>query len=227
MEFLDSLLQFIRNCRPLLEEWLRQDGVLPSFYAVMFLVVFAETGLVVTPILPGDSLLFALGAIGAASGSSLSLPLLFALLTVAAVLGDAANYHIGRYLGPKVFRYENSWLLNKKHLLRAQDFYERYGNKTIILARFVPIVRTFAPFVAGIGKMTYRQFVVYNVVGGLAWVSICLTAGIVFGSMKWVDEHFEHVVLAIVVLSVVPILIEYMLARRRSRPQAEEESLAA
>jgi membrane-associated protein len=227
MEFLDPLLQFIRNCRPLLEEWLRHDGVLPSFYALMFLIVFAETGLVVTPFLPGDSLLFALGAIGAATGSSLNLPLLFALLTVAAVLGDAANYHIGRYLGPKVFRYENSWLLNKKHLLRAQDFYERYGNKTIILARFVPIVRTFAPFVAGVGKMTYRQFVVYNVVGGLAWVSICLAAGMVFGSMKWVNEHFEHVILAIVLISVMPIVIEFFLARRRSRVEPEEESLAA
>src|SRR5260370_19768718 len=147
----------------------------------MFLIVFAETGLVVTPVLPGDSLLFLLGAM-AAAGSSLSLPMLFVLLTAAAVLGDAVNYHVGHYLGPKVFRYETSWLLHTKHLLRAQAFYERYGSKTIILARFVPIVRTFAPFVAGIGNMTYRKFLLYNVGGGIASGAMSLGAGPVFGT---------------------------------------------
>src|SRR5207245_827980 len=120
-------------------------------------------------------------------------------LALAAILGDAVNYHIGHYLGPKVFRYVNSWLLNKKHLLRAQAFYERYGSKTIILARFVPIVRTFAPFVAGVGEMTYRKFALYNVIGGLAWVAICLGAGHYFGQMPWVEKHFELVMIAIVV----------------------------
>ena len=226
MELIHTLLDFIRNCKPILEEWLKQDGVLPTFYAVMFLVIFAETGLVVTPILPGDSLLFALGALCAADHSILSLPQLFVMLTVAAVLGDAVNYHIGHYLGPKVFRYESSWLLNKTHLLRAQEFYQRYGNKTIILARFVPIVRTFAPFVAGIGKMTYRQFVLYNLVGGLAWVAICLGAGHVFGRMEWVEKHFEMVIIAIVVISVLPMVVEYFLARRRQMAEKQAGACA-
>ena len=213
MELIHTLLDFIRNAGPQLEELVKWN--VPGFYAVMFLVVFAETGLVVTPFLPGDSLLFLLGSMAAVAGSSLSLPLLFVLLAVAAILGDAVNYHVGQYLGPKVFRYENSWLLHTKHLLRAQAFYERYGSKTIILARFVPIVRTFAPFVAGIGKMTYRQFVFYNVIGGVAWVAICLGAGHVFGQMEWVTKHFEMVLIAIVVISVLPMVVELFLARRR------------
>ena len=143
------------------------------FYAVVFVIVFAETGLVVTPFLPGDSLLFAVGALAATAGSPLSMPLLLGLLITAAVLGDAVNYAIGSRVGPAVFRYERSWLFNVKHLRRAQAFYEKYGSKTIILARFVPIVRTFAPFVAGIGKMEYRRFAIYNVVGAVAWVMIC------------------------------------------------------
>jgi membrane-associated protein len=193
---------------------------LPGFYAVLFLVIFAETGLVVTPILPGDSLLFALGAVAAMPGSSISMPLLLVLLVGAAVLGDAVNYAIGYRLGPKVFRYEQSWLLNKKHLLRAQAFYEKYGSKTIILARFVPIVRTFAPFVAGIGQMRYRRFGLYNVLGGVAWVMICAWSGWFFGSIDWVKNHFELVVVAIVLISVVPMAVELMLEWRRGRSAA-------
>jgi membrane-associated protein len=213
MGLIQTLLDFLHNLRPHLDQLVEWN--VPGFYAVMFLIVFAETGLVVTPFLPGDSLLFLLGAM-ATPGSSLSLPLLFVLVAVAAVAGDAVNYHVGHYLGPKVFRYENSWLLHTKHLLRAQAFYERYGSKTIILARFVPIVRTFAPFVAGIGKMTYRKFVVYNVVGGLAWVAICLGGGRLFGEAEWVKEHFELVLVAIVAISVMPMVVEYFLARRRN-----------
>src|SRR5688572_15260211 len=160
-----------------------------NLYAVMFLIVFAETGLVVTPFLPGDSLLFAIGALGA-RGIGLNVPLLALLLIIAAILGDAVNYWIGYRLGPKVFSREDSKLLNKKHLLRAQEFYEKYGGKTIILARFVPIVRTFAPFVAGIGKMNYFKFFVYNVVGGIAWVAICILAGYAFGQVDFVKRHF-------------------------------------
>src|SRR5215208_6648612 len=163
MELIQRVLQYIRELDVhvnALAEW-----NLPVFYVVLFLIIFAETGLVVTPFLPGDSLLFALGAVAAASASVVSMPLLLVLLMLAAVLGDAVNYAAGYRLGPKVFRYEKSWLFNTRHLLRAQAFYEKYGSKTIILARFVPIVRTFAPFVAGIGKMNYARFLIFSVVG--------------------------------------------------------------
>lgn len=190
---------------------------LPIFYVVLFLIIFAETGLVVTPFLPGDSLLFALGAVSAMPGSPISIPLLLGLLIVAAVLGDAVNYSIGYRLGPKVFRYEQSWFFNKNHLLRAQEFYEKYGNKTIILARFVPIVRTFAPFVAGIGTMEYRRFFIYNVVGAIAWVCICVGAGVFFGELAWVKKNFEIVVVAIILISVLPMVIEVFLEWRRKK----------
>src|SRR5262245_31579483 len=193
--------------------WLAESTLL-AFYGVLFLIVFAETGLVVTPFLPGDSLLFLTGAI-AAGMSNVSIPLLLVLLITAAVLGDAVNYAIGRRLGPKVFKYEQSWFFNKKHLLRAQAFYEKYGSKTIVLARFVPIVRTFAPFVAGIGAMRYPRFFLYNCVGGAAWVAICLGSGYLFGQMPWVDKHFELVVIAIVFVSVLPMVVEFLLAWRQ------------
>jgi membrane-associated protein len=222
MELIRSALDFINHLHSHLDGLVQWN--VPGFYAVMFLIVFAETGLVVTPLLPGDSLLFLLGAMAASAGSSLSLPLLFVLLTAAAVLGDAVNYHAGHYVGPKVFRYENSWLFHTKHLLRAQAFYEHYGSKTIVLARFVPIVRTFAPFVAGIGKMTYRKFFVYNVAGGIAWVAIGLGAGHVFGKNEWVEKHFGIVLIAIVLISVLPMVVEFFLARRRT---AAAKQLAA
>jgi len=188
---------------------------LPAFYLVLFLVVFCETGLVVTPFLPGDSLLFLVGSMAAAADSGVSLPLLIGVLTTAAVLGDAVNYSVGWRLGPRVFQYEKSWLFNKRHLLRAQAFYEKYGSKTIILARFVPIVRTFAPFVAGVGKMQYRKFFVYNVVGAAAWVAICSSGGFFFGNLPWVKQNFEAVLVAIVALSVLPMMVEFALAWRK------------
>lgn len=186
------------------------------FYLLLFAVIFCETGLVVTPFLPGDSLLFAVGAIAASAASPLSMSLLFALLAAAAVIGDAVNYAIGYRLGPKVFKYEQSRFFNKKHLMRAQAFYEKYGGKTIILARFVPIVRTFAPFVAGIGKMNYSRFFVYNCVGALAWVAGCLWSGYYFGQVEWVKSNFEVVVLAIIFISILPMAIEFVLAWRQS-----------
>ncbi len=170
MEFLTQLLHFFLHLDVHLNFLAGQLGL--WFYLVLFLVVFCETGLVVTPFLPGDSLLFALGALCATTDSALNLPALLLLLICAAILGDAVNYALGAYLGPRAFKYDNSWLLNKKHLVRAQEFYERYGSKTIILARFVPIVRTFAPFVAGIGRMRYGRFLAYNVVGAVAWVAL-------------------------------------------------------
>jgi membrane-associated protein len=216
METIRQLLDLVRHLDRHLNDLIAWTGE-PLFYAAMFAVIFCETGLVVTPILPGDSLLFALGAMAAAEGSSLSMPLLFGLLVVAAVVGDAVNYAIGWRLGPKVFKYEHSRLLSKKHLLRAQEFYEKYGNKTIILARFVPIVRTFAPFVAGIGKMQYRRFALYNVMGGVAWVAICLFSGFYFGRIPVVHDNFELVVLGIVFVSVLPMAVEFVQSRRRDK----------
>jgi membrane-associated protein len=190
----------------------------PWFYAVLFLVVFCETGLVVTPFLPGDSLLFAVGALAAGDRSTLSLPLLAVLLVVAAVVGDAVNYVVGKALGPMVFKREDSWWLNKKHLVRAQEFYERYGGKAIFLSRFVPIVRTFAPFVAGIGRMSYRRFAAWNVVGALTWVLLFLFAGYFFGNQPVIKRNFHYVIVAIVVISLVPIVVEALRARRQARP---------
>jgi membrane-associated protein len=222
MELIQQLLDLVRNLKPTLEAWSSQMG--PWFYVVIFLIIFAETGLVVTPFLPGDSLLFLLGALAAGSGN-LSLTILFVLLTVAAVLGDAVNYHLGRWIGPRVFRSERSWFLNKKHLERAQQFYEKYGSKTIILARFVPIVRTFAPFVAGIGSMKYPRFFLYNVVGGLGWVAICLFAGFYFGRMEWVEKHFELVVVGIIAISVLPMVVEFFLAWSRGKREVAKAAL--
>ncbi len=234
---LSQLLEYVLHPQPHLDALTGSMG--PWFYLLLFAIIFCETGLVVTPFLPGDSLLFAVGAVAAGELSPLSIPLLFALLTVAAVIGDAVNYAIGYRLGPKVFKYEQSWFFNKKHLLRAQAFYEKYGSKTIILARFVPIVRTFAPFVAGIGRMRYPRFFLYNCVGGAAWVAICLWSGYFFGQVPWVKDHFEMVVLAIIFLSVLPMVVEFFLARRRhvvlvntvsvSEPTSEsaEESLTS
>jgi membrane-associated protein len=189
----------------------------PWLYVALGAIVFAETGLVATPFLPGDSLLFAIGAVAASPQSPVSLPFVAILLIAAAILGDAVNYLIGYHVGPAVFRSETSWLLNKKHLLEAQRFYERHGGKTIILARFIPIVRTFAPFVAGIGKMRYDRFAIYNVTGAVLWVLSFLFAGYWFGSQEMVKKNFKLVILAIIVLSVLPAVWEWFQARRRAR----------
>jgi membrane-associated protein len=186
-------------------------------YVILFLIIFCETGLVVTPILPGDSLLFAAGAF-AATGA-LDLKWLLILLTVAAVLGDAVNYAIGLFMGPKVFSQPDSRFLKKEYLDRTHQFYEKYGGKTIIIARFVPIVRTFAPFVAGVGSMTYAKFASYNVIGGLLWVGICVLAGYAFGNIPVVKENFTLVILGIIFVSILPGVIEYL--RQRREPVAE------
>ena len=183
-------------------------------YVAVFAVIFCETGLVIMPFLPGDSFLFALGALCATDNSQLSLAVMIPLLIVAAVGGDAVNYWIGSKIGPRVFRSDASFLLNKKHLLRAQTFYEKYGAKTIIIARFIPIVRTFAPFVAGIGKMNFVRFWLYNVVGGVVWVSVFLVAGYFFGNLDFVKKNFFLVTIGIIAVSVVPIGLEWLKARR-------------
>lgn len=176
-------------------------------YLVFFLIIFCETGLVVTPILPGDSLLFAIGAFSAQG--LLNVHICFGLLAAAAVLGDTVNYWIGAALGPKVFN-TNSRFLKREHLRRTHEFYERHGGKTIILARFIPIIRTFAPFVAGIGTMNYWKFIAYNLTGGLAWVALFVYGGYYFGNLPVVKRNFTLVIIAIIVLSVLPAVFELL-----------------
>jgi membrane-associated protein len=217
MEFLQHALDLFLHLDQHLNEWAVVLG--PWLYLVLFLIVFCETGLVVTPFLPGDSLLFAVGALCSIEGSPLSLPLMSALLIVAAVLGDAVNYAIGNYLGPVVFSSEHSRFLNPRHLQRTHEFYERHGGKTIFLARFVPIIRTFAPFVAGIGRMSYRYFAGYNVSGAFTWVLLFLLAGYWFGQLPAVKRNFHIVIIAIIVISLMPMLVEYLRARRSGVPE--------
>jgi membrane-associated protein len=187
-------------------------------YLLLFVIIFCETGLVVTPILPGDSLLFAAGAFAALG--SLNIAWLFGLLSVAAILGDALNYMIGHFMGPRVFAQENSRIFKKEYLDRTHQFYEQYGGKTIIIARFVPIVRTFAPFVAGVGKMTYWRFASYNIVGGLLWIAVCLGTGYLFGNIPIVQKNFTLVLLAIIFISILPGLIEYLRQRQGKQSPA-------
>jgi membrane-associated protein len=215
-ELFATFVDLFFNLDTKLAEWSNTLG--GWLYLLLFVIVFCETGLVVTPFLPGDSLLFAVGAITAIEGSSLRLSVVMFVLICAGVLGDAVNYQIGLRVGPKVFSREDSRWLNKRHLLRAQQFYEKYGGKTIIFARFIPIVRTFAPFVAGIGKMTYRRFAAFNVVGAILWVVGFTVAGNVFGNIPAVKRNFQFVILAIIVLSVMPAVIELVMERRRTRP---------
>jgi membrane-associated protein len=185
-------------------------------YLLLFVIVFCETGLVVTPFLPGDSLLFAAGAFAALG--SLSLGGLLALLILAAVLGDTVNYWVGHFLGPRLLAVK--WLIKPKHLATTHEFFEKYGGKTIIIARFVPIVRTLAPFVAGIGRMRYRRFMSFNVIGGVAWVAICTFAGYLFGNIPFVKKNFSLVVLAIIAVSLLPMVFELLRARRGGGPSA-------
>ena len=190
-------------------------------YILLFMIIFLETGFVVTPFLPGDSLLFAAGTLASpALGESLNIIMLWVLLVIAAILGDTINYWIGHYIGPKAFS-GNIRFLKKEYLDRTHDFYETHGGKTIILARFVPIIRTFAPFVAGIGAMNYTRFLSYNVIGGIAWVSIFLFGGYFFGKLPFVQENFTLVVLAIIIISVLPAVYEVIKDRTRKRKEAE------
>jgi membrane-associated protein len=185
-------------------------------YVLLFLIIFCETGLVVTPFLPGDSLLFTAGALAASQGTALRISWLFVVLCVAAIAGDTLNYWIGHFIGPKVFSKQNVRLLNNDHLERTRHFYERYGGKTIILARFIPIIRTFAPFVAGIGSMRYERFIGYNIVGGIAWIALFVFGGYVFGDLPTVQHNFGLVILAIIVISVLPAVIEWGRQRYRA-----------
>jgi membrane-associated protein len=194
-------------------------------YLILFLVIFIETGLVFFPFLPGDSLIFAAGAFAARPNSPLNILVLFILLCLAAIAGDTANYWIGHYIGPRAFS-GNTRFLKKEYLDRTHNFYERHGGKTIILARFIPIIRTFAPFVAGIGAMTYPHFISYNVIGGIAWVTLFTFGGYFFGELPFVKNNFSFVVLAIIIISVLPGVVEFLRERKRNKEIAQQaESL--
>ena len=212
MEFIKDFIDLFLHLDTHLQTVIQNYGTWT--YVILLLIIFCETGLVVTPILPGDSLLFAAGAF-AATGS-LDLVWLLIFLTVAAVLGDAVNYAIGYLMGPKVFAQPNSRFLKKEYLDRTHEFYEKYGGKTIIIARFVPIVRTFAPFVAGVGSMTYVKFASYNVIGGLLWVGVCVFAGYAFGNIPVVQENFTLVILGIIFVSILPGIIEFLRQRQQT-----------
>lgn len=212
VEFVDIILHLDAH----LIEWMNFFG--PWMYVMMFLIIFAETGLVVTPFLPGDSLLFALGALTAVE-NGLNLWALLILLTIAGILGDGVNYHIGKYVGPKVFE-TNSRFFKKKYLDQTYEFYDRWGAFTIVAARFAPIVRTFAPFVAGIGQMKYNRFLFYNVAGAIAWVFTFILAGHFFGNLPVVKRNFHIVIFGVIFVSLLPMLIPWIKSKMERQPKA-------
>ena len=212
MDPISWLLDFILHLDSMLPELIDQYG--PWVYAILFVVVFCETGLVFFPFLPGDSLIFATAALAVAY-NSFNIWLLFIVFVSAAIIGDTVNYWLGHYIGPRVFKQEDSRLFKKKYLDDAHSFYNKHGSKTIFLARFVPIIRTFAPFVAGVGEMNYRKFIVYNVVGALAWVSVFLGLGYIFGDLPIVKENITLLFIAIILISFVPLVLGLIGERRR------------
>jgi len=217
MEFLHFLVDFILHIDVHLAELVAQYGI--WIYAILFLILFCETGLVVTPFLPGDSLLFVAGALAALPGNDLNVHIMAALLVVAAVLGDAVNYTIGRLFGERLFSNPSSKIFRRSHLDKTHAFYARHGGKTIILARFVPIVRTFAPFVAGMGHMSYRHFALFNVTGALLWVLLFSYAGYLFGDLPVVQENLKLLIVGIILVSILPGVIEVWRHRRQAKQQ--------
>ena len=222
MELLTGAIDLFLHLDKHLNELVRQYGTWT--YLILFLIVFCETGLVVTPFLPGDSLLFAVGALAATDGSPVHVGWVSLLLLAAAILGDTVNYQIGHFVGPKVFTSKHTRWFKREHLDQTHEFFERYGGKTIIIARFVPIVRTFAPFVAGVGAMTYWRFLLYNVVGALLWVGLLVYAGYFFGNAPIVKDNFSIVIIAIIILSMVPAVWEFI--RRRGTAGATTKESA-
>lgn len=221
MDILKELIDLFLHLDVHLNEIIQTYGTLT--YAILFMIIFMETGVVVTPFLPGDSLLFTAGALAAIEGSPLNIFLLFGLLCVAAILGDTVNYWIGHKIGPSAFS-GNVRFLKKEYLDRTQAFYDKHGGKTIVLARFVPIVRTFAPFVAGVGSMSYGKFITYNVLGGVLWTVMFIFGGYFFGNLSFVKQNFEFVVVAIIVISVLPAFYEIFQARRHASAKKQQPS---
>ena len=218
IDLIRKLIDFILHIDRHLAEIIANYGLWT--YAIIFLIIFAETGFVVTPFLPGDSLLFAAGAFCAKSETGLNVHVMAFILFVAATIGDTLNYWIGSKFGPAVFKREDSIFLRRKHLDRAHAFFEKYGGRAIILARFVPIVRTFVPFVAGVGKMTYLRFLAFNIIGAFVWIYFFTYAGFIFGNQPFVQKNFKLVILAIIFLSVVPIVYELWRGWRENRKLA-------
>jgi membrane-associated protein len=219
VSLLSQFVEIVLHLNKYLPQWAHTMG--PALYVVLFIVIFCETGLVVTPFLPGDSLLFAVGTVcsmtvAGTNAAALDIKIIIPLLLLAAITGDLTNYTIGRFIGPKVFASETSRLLNKKHLLRTQSFYERHGGKAIIIARFAPILRTFAPFVAGIGQMRFRRFVGFSITGGTAWITAFILAGYRFGESEVVKRNFHLVIIAIVGISLLPAVIEVLRSRQHA-----------
>jgi membrane-associated protein len=212
MEFLKQFVDFFLHLDKHLNVLIEHFGIWT--YLILFLIIFCETGLVITPILPGDSLLFAVGTF--ASMGSLNVIWVLVLLTIAAIAGDTINYWIGSAIGPKIFQKEHVRFFKKEHLERTHQFYEKYGGKTIIIARFIPIIRTFAPFVAGVGKMTYWRFLVFNVSGGIAWILLFVLGGYFFGNLPIVKRNFTLVIFAIIIISILPAVIEFLRHRCKS-----------
>jgi membrane-associated protein len=206
MELIHSALHFVLHLDEHLVTFISLYGA--WIYVLLFAIIFSETAFIVVAFLPGDSLLFAAGALAAKTPNALNVHFIFFLLIVASILGNNVNYMIGRFVGPKVFRSPNSWLLNKKHLENTHHFYEKYGGKAIILARFMPIVRSFAPFVAGIGYMNHKKFFFYNAVGGLIWIGSLLYTSYLFGNFEIVKNHFSAIIIAIIIISALPPVIE-------------------
>ncbi|MFZ6026622.1 MAG: DedA family protein [Chloroflexota bacterium] len=226
MEYLLQLIDIFLHLDVYLTQVVTQYRELT--YLLLFAVIFMETGLVVTPFLPGDSLLFAAGTLAALEGSPLNIVLLFVLLSAAAIVGDTVNYWIGHYIGPRAFSGKVRFL-KKEYMDKTHAFFEKHGGKAIILARFVPIVRTFAPFVAGVGAMTYPKFITYNVVGGLVWVTLFTFAGYFFGNIPVVQHNFEFVIIAIILVSVLPMVYEFIKARmeqKKALPPDKEAEIA-
>jgi membrane-associated protein len=213
VELVSKVVDFVLHLDAHLSALIQHYGLWT--YVILFVVIFCETGLVVTPFLPGDSLIFAAGTF--AARGDLNVLGLFLVLSAAAVLGDSANYWIGKVIGPKVFQKENSRIFKKAYLDRTHNFYEKYGAETIIIARFVPIVRTFAPFVAGIGRMSYGKFLSYNIIGGVGWVALFTFGGYFFGNIPFVRRNFSLVIIAIILISLVPAAVEFLRHRKAER----------
>ncbi|GAB62352.1 MAG: DedA family protein [Candidatus Jettenia sp.] len=217
MEWLEYLIHFVLHLDKHLYELVTTYGI--WVHVLLFLIVFAETGFVATPFLPGDSLLFAAGAI-AATGA-LHVYALIAILAVAAILGDTVNYWIGYYIGPKIFKKQKSLFFNPEYLERTYRFFEKHGGKTIVIARFIPIIRTFAPFIAGIGRMSYLRFALYNILGAVFWVPVFIYAGYFLGNIHFIKQHFSLMIIALIVVSLIPAVLEYLRHR-----QAKKEEIA-
>ncbi len=215
MEFIQYIIDFVLHIDVHLAELIAEYGT--WIYAILFLIIFCETGLVVTPFLPGDSLLFVAGALASIGSNNINVHLMVLLLIAAAILGDAVNYVIGRFFGEKLFSNPNSKIFKQSYLDKTHAFYEKHGGKTIILARFVPIVRTFAPFVAGMGHMSYKHFASFNVIGGIAWVCIFMYAGFFFGELEFVKKNLSLLIIAIIFVSILPAIFEIWRNKRKAK----------